>query len=318
MTALLTPILLIGASVSGCIAAAGFVMHRSWRLQRAQRHEAMLCDKTREEVIDHANHVSNPIILYGKRLTHQLYVGKTSPLGCAFGSKTISNSRSIQWFEKHCKAAGLYKIISPVAFRELRIRTALIGVAAGALIGLMLSELAAIMLAIVVGVVCWMLPVFAIKRATEQRANSAEKHLSEMLEIVALGMRSGLTFDRSFELYGRFFTNEFAQSCTHAYRSWSLGLCTREEALHELSVSYAVPQLSCVVDSIIRNLKFGTPFVGALQELSEQARASCKAELEERVAKAPVKMMLPTGTLILPAMLLLIIGPVLLELASDF
>ena len=40
--------------------------------------------------------------------------------------------------------------------------------------------------------------------------------------------------------------------------------------------------------------------------------------LEERVAKAPVKMMLPTGTLILPAMLLLVMGPILLELAGGF
>ena len=40
--------------------------------------------------------------------------------------------------------------------------------------------------------------------------------------------------------------------------------------------------------------------------------------LEERVAKAPVKMMVPTGVLILPAMLMLVLGPVLLELAGGF
>ena len=33
---------------------------------------------------------------------------------------------------------------------------------------------------------------------------------------------------------------------------------------------------------------------------------------------APVKMMMPTGALILPAMLLLVLGPVLLELANGF
>ena len=35
-------------------------------------------------------------------------------------------------------------------------------------------------------------------------------------------------------------------------------------------------------------------------------------------AKAPVKMMVPTGVLILPAMLMLVLGPVLLELAGGF
>ena len=43
-----------------------------------------------------------------------------------------------------------------------------------------------------------------------------------------------------------------------------------------------------------------------------------KTRLQEAIAKAPVKMMLPTGTLILPAMLLLVLGPVLLELMEGF
>ena len=56
------------------------------------------------------------------------------------------------------------------------------------------------------------------------------------------------------------------------------------------------------------------PAIAAVLGAAEQARAARKAQVEERVAKAPVKMMIPTGTLILPAMLLLVLGPVLLEL----
>jgi len=55
-----------------------------------------------------------------------------------------------------------------------------------------------------------------------------------------------------------------------------------------------------------------------LDDAAVQSRAAWKAQLEEKVAKAPVKMMLPTGTLILPAMLLLVMGPILLELANGF
>lgn len=54
---------------------------------------------------------------------------------------------------------------------------------------------------------------------------------------------------------------------------------------------------------------------GAWRRL-QRRRAPSIARLEERVAKAPVKMMMPTGALILPAMLLLVLGPVLLELAN--
>ena len=139
-----------------------------------------------------------------------------------------------------------------------------------------------------------------------------------MLEVVSLGLRSGLTFDRSFELYGTHFESEFARSCALAYRRWSLGLSTREEALRSLARSFECDQLKRVIESIVRGLRFGSPLAMSLDEAATQARATWKAKLSEKVAKAPVKMMLPTGALILPAMLLLVMGPILLELASGF
>ena len=139
-----------------------------------------------------------------------------------------------------------------------------------------------------------------------------------MLEVVSLGLRSGLTFDRSFALYGSHFDNALARSCAKAYRSWSLGLVSREEALRELAGSYDCEQLGRIVDSVVRSLRFGSSLSGILEEAAAQSRAEYRSALEERVAKAPVKMMLPTGTLILPAMLLLVMGPILLELAGGF
>ena len=38
--------------------------------------------------------------------------------------------------------------------------------------------------------------------------------------------------------------------------------------------------------------------------------------VEERIEKAPVKMLVPTGGLVLPAMLLAILGPILASLAT--
>ena len=91
-----------------------------------------------------------------------------------------------------------------------------------------------------------------------------------------------------------------------------------ENALRDFAASYDCDQLSRIVDSIIRSLKFGSTLSDILGEAAQQSRETYRAALAERVAKAPVKMMLPTGTLILPAMLLLVLGPILLELAGGF
>ena len=62
----------------------------------------------------------------------------------------------------------------------------------------------------------------------------------------------------------------------------------------------------------------GATMADNLEDAAREARSGYKARRQEAVAKAPVKMMVPTGVLILPAMLMLVLGPVLLELAGGF
>lgn len=157
-------------------------------------------------------------------------------------------------------------------------------------------------------------PRRALRSLVRVRLLDLERGLSEMLEVVALGVRSGLSFDRSLELYTGHFDSRLARECAAAQRSWSFGLASREEALKALAASYDSPLFSRTVSSVVRSLRFGTALGECLEQAAAEARAERRARVEERVAKAPVKMMVPTGTLILPAMLILVLGPVLLEL----
>lgn len=223
-----------------------------------------------------------------------------------------------RFYRAHAVRAGMGEAVSERAFCEGTVRLAVLVGAAGAVVGAVFSTPLAATLGIVGAVLGGSAPKRMFMRAEAARAREAERHLSEMLETIALGLRSGLSFDQSFALYGAHFDAPFAQACASAYRSWSLGLMTREQALRELADSYACDRLGRVVTDVVRSLRFGTAIVSRLEDEAADARAAYRAEVEERVARAPVKMMLPTGTLILPAMLLLVLGPVLLELAGGF
>lgn len=251
-------------------------------------------------------------------LTRRLYTGATHPLVPSVRAGKSAETRAGMWYRRRAQAAGCSKDVSTAAFCEARIRLRAIGALGGAFLGVVFSTELSVVLGVAFAFVAGSLPARWVRAACRERTVCAQQHLSEMLEVVALGLRSGLTFDRSFAMYGSHFDNVFAQSCAKAYRSWSLGLVTRDEALRELAGSYECDQLSRVVDSIVRSLRFGAALADVLEEAAAQSRASYRSALEERVAKAPVKMMLPTGTLILPAMLLLVMGPILLELASGF
>lgn len=257
-------------------------------------------------------------LAYAERLTRLLFTEATEPINPSVRAKRAGKTRAGAAYKRQAEVAGCARDITVSAFCEAHTRLMLAGAAAGGLFGAVFSLELALAAALAGALFLRSLPLASLKRLARERALGAELHLSEMLEVVALGLRSGMTFDRSFALYGAYFDNEFARSCVKAHRRWSLGLATREEALRDLAASYDCEQLARVVDSILRSLRFGSALAGILEEASSQSRAAYRATLEEKVAKAPVKMMLPTGTLILPAMLLMVMGPVLLELAGGF
>ena len=214
--------------------------------------------------------------------------------------------------------AGLSGSVTPMGLRMARLKAVMAGMAIGALAGALFSSEFALFLGacgLIGGYCC--IPLALKSRAAERNADM-ERHLSEMVEVVVLGLHSGLSFERSFMLYPQFFPTELGESMSRAVRQWDMGLVTREEALRALEAEYDSPLLSRVIGSMIRSLRFGTSIAESLESSAIEAREVHRARMEERVAKVAVEMMLPVGTLILPAMLLLVLGPVMLELVEGF
>lgn len=212
------------------------------------------------------------------------------------------------------KEAGLAGRVEPSALRAAQIRLSVAGAGAGAVLGALLSLELALLLGAAGAALGFGSVPRAVRAERDARRSALERDLPEMLEVVALGLRSGLSFDRSFALYHGHFETVFAAECASAQRRWALALSSREQALRDLAASYDSSLLARVVESAVRSLRFGTSLAETFESSASEARAVRKARREERIAKAPVKMMLPTGTLILPAMLVLVLGPVLLEL----
>ncbi|MDO5042412.1 MAG: type II secretion system F family protein [Slackia sp.] len=142
---------------------------------------------------------------------------------------------------------------------------------------------------------------------------SIERHVPEMVDAVALGMRAGLSFESSFALYCDRFDDELAAACRRACLSWESGLVSRDEALRRLAQDLDVSSLTMFVNNVMRCLRFGSPMSRMFEIMASEARSCYRAKMEEMVAKAPVKMLVPTAALILPAMLIVVMGPLLLE-----
>ena len=219
-------------------------------------------------------------------------------------------------FDRGKILAGLSDGISREGFCEARLKLAIFASLVSGISGFVVSlELA--MLFVLLGAVYGLsIPGRWIVQLSKQRSISLEHHLPEMLDVIAICMQSGLSFDRSLEIYSKSFDSQLSRELSLAQRMWSSGLKDRDEALRDISKTYDSVIFARTIETVIRSLRLGSSMVESLNAASKEARVVYRAKREEEVAKAPVKMMIPTGTLILPAMLLLVMGPVLLELAG--
>ena len=135
--------------------------------------------------------------------------------------------------------------------------------------------------------------------------------LPVLLDVVTLGLSAGLSFDSSLELYCERCANELARSLEGAMLSWRIGVAGREEALLSLAEELDLAPLGRFAAVVGESLAFGAPLAAALERQARAMRDEQRSQVEEEIEKVPVKMLVPLGTLIVPAMFLAILGPLL-------
>lgn len=148
----------------------------------------------------------------------------------------------------------------------------------------------------------------ASKKARRKQVLSA---MPTFLDILTLGLSAGLSFDASVELYCKRYDTPLAQMLWDEMLTWRMGMCGRGEALRSMAVELEAPAIERFAASVEEALSFGTPLSAVLERQAQIIRDEQKAQVEEEIERVPVKMLIPLGTLIVPAMLLAILGPLL-------
>lgn len=134
---------------------------------------------------------------------------------------------------------------------------------------------------------------------------------SEMIDLICLGLSAGLSFDASLSMYCSERDTRLARRMARAQMSWQVGMQTREEALMDAAMDLELRALESFATAVTQALALGAPLATTLSAQSAECRAAHRADVERNIERAPVKILIPTGTLILPALLLSIIGPLL-------
>lgn len=161
----------------------------------------------------------------------------------------------------------------------------------------------------------------AVRQARERerlarRRTACLREMPTLIDVLTLGLSAGLSFDASLSLYCDRYQTELSQAFSEAMFSWRMGVTSREGALEAMAYELGVDALARFATVVGESLDFGSPLASALEVQAKAIRDEQRAQVEEEIEKAPVKMLIPLGVLVVPAMLLAILGPLLASAAS--
>jgi len=92
----------------------------------------------------------------------------------------------------------------------------------------------------------------------------------------------------------------------------------REQALRNLAERTGVEDLASLCAILIQADRFGTSIATALRVQSDTMRTTRRQRLEEKAAKTPVKLVFPLILFIFPALIMVVLGPAIIQLSESF
>jgi tight adherence protein C len=168
---------------------------------------------------------------------------------------------------------------------------------------------------IAAGVAGWFGPSFFLDYMVSARQQRIREGLPDTLDLIVVCVEAGLALDQAMQHVSR----ELMDVHPDISREVELvnleirGGKRRAEALRGLADRTGEPELSKLVAVMIQTDRFGTSIADSLRTHSDFMRVRRRQEAEERAAKVGVKLVFPIFFLILPAMLIVVAGPGLLQ-----
>jgi tight adherence protein C len=161
------------------------------------------------------------------------------------------------------------------------------------------------------GMACsWMVDLSVARRARARQARVGAQ-VPDLVELLVATGEAGLGLPVAFRRSAEILPSPLGDELREAVRRMDLGV-SWPEALRGLVDRTDAPSLRRLVGAVASSQRLGTPVRAVLRRVADDLRAERRAQAEDLARRAPVKMLFPLVFLILPAFLLLTVGPVLL------
>jgi tight adherence protein C len=163
-------------------------------------------------------------------------------------------------------------------------------------------------------------PIGFLDRLVRVRQERIRRSVPDALDLLVVCVEAGISLDaavlrvaREVRLAHPDLAHEFAV----VNRKTNAGI-PRDVALRGLWQRTGVEEIRALVSNMIQSEKWGTSVATVLRVAAETLRRKRRQTAEKKAKQAPLKMTFPLVLFILPALFIVIMGPALVQVITEF
>ena len=160
------------------------------------------------------------------------------------------------------------------------------------------------------------LPDLLIKSRIDRRQDAVRKAMPDALDLLTICVEAGLGLEAAMSKIHEKWDNEIGRAFGRVVREIQLGKI-RRVAMRDMSDRLGIPEMTSFVAAIIQSEQLGVSMAQVLRIQSDQMRIKRRQLAEEKAHQAPIKMLLPMGIFIFPALCIVLMGPAFLILMAS-
>jgi tight adherence protein C len=190
-------------------------------------------------------------------------------------------------------------------------------IAGSSIANLLSSDVLITVIGLFVGLLLgFMAPDFYLSSKASGRGNGVLEQLPDALDLLTISVEAGLGFDAAIVKVTEKMKGPLSDEFKRAAGEQRIGK-SRQESLRGISERVEVKELQNFISAIIQADQLGVSMSKVLRIQSEQLRQDRRQRAEEKAARAPILIMLPTVGCIFPSLFIVILAPAALSAMSS-
>jgi tight adherence protein C len=161
----------------------------------------------------------------------------------------------------------------------------------------------------------WHAPVYYVELKKRQRFAKIDKQMPDMIDLLVVTIEAGLGILASMRVASDSMPDPLGQELRLTLQEQRMGL-TVQQAIESVGRRADTPNMRIFVRSLTQGERLGVSIAATMRNLSVEMRKRRKAMAEEKAQKMPIKMLFPLILFIFPAMFIVILVPMVLNIVD--